>query len=264
MALRSFAVAAVLLLSACTTTAGSSPPDNSGGHEPSKSPGAVELGLGGAGAALETVPLGASYIARPAQDVLAVYDEPRGSATHDITAIDDRGVRSALAIVGRPGEVWTEVQLASRPNFTTGWVLTDSVDLTWTTLRIVIDLDRQLLTLLDDGTEVTHGTVAIGTPDTPTPIGITYVSDILASTEPDGPYGPFALGLALFSEAMTEYRGGNGQVGIHGTNQADLLGQAVSRGCVRTHNDLIRNLAGRIPLGTPVEIVAGGWAVLGV
>jgi len=204
---------------------------------------------------VEGVPADASYIGRPANNLVTVRDAPGGQVVHELEQVDDRGVKTAVAILGEPGETWTEVQLAIRPNFTKGWVRTDELDITWTTLRIVISLGEQRLTLLDGDDEVIRGTVAIGNASTPTPMGATFVSELLASSEPDGLYGPFALGLALFSETVTEYAGGNGQVGIHGTNRPDLLGKAVSLGCVRVSNDLISELAGRVPLGTPVEIV---------
>jgi lipoprotein-anchoring transpeptidase ErfK/SrfK len=44
-------------------------------------------------------------------------------------------------------------------------------------------------------------------------------------------------------------------VGIHGTNQPSLLGQAVSHGCVRVANAAIVKLAGLTPVGTPIRIV---------
>ena len=45
-------------------------------------------------------------------------------------------------------------------------------------------------------------------------------------------------------------------IGIHGTNQPQLLGQDVSHGCIRLSNDAIIRLAGTVPTGTPVDIIA--------
>ena len=129
-----------------------------------------------------------------------------------------------------------------------------SVSVTWTTLRIEVNLSEHRLTLFDGDNVITFGTVAIGRSWTPTPIGTTYVAEILVNPDQENLYGPFAMGLALYSDELTEYAGGNGQIGIHGTNRPDLLGHDVSHGCVRTHNDLISELAGRVPLGTPVLI----------
>lgn len=249
-------VVLTLLLSSCGVAAQAATPNDApsvGIPEPVTADvlEATPSALGG----VERVPRNASYIGRPVNNVVAVYDAPAGAVTRELEKVDDRGVRTAVAVLGDPGDEWTRVQLAVRPNFTTGWVRSSDLEFTWTTLRIVIDLGEQRLTLLDGEVEVLRGTVAIGNTSTPTPTGATFVSELLASPEPEGLYGPFALGLALFSDTVTEYAGGNGQVGIHGTNRPDLLGKAVSLGCVRVSNDLIRDLAGRVPLGTPVEII---------
>lgn len=250
-------VVAALVLSACGVAAEAATNDRVSSVT---APGSATVGVSGETASaatnVEGVPESASYIARPANNVVAVYNAPSGTVIHELEQVDERGVKTAVAVLGEPGEVWTQVQLAIRPNFTTGWVRSSELEFTWTTLRIVIDLGEQRLTLWDAEDEVIRGTVAIGNTTTPTPTGATFVSELLASSEPEGLYGPFALGLAMFSDTVTEYAGGNGQVGIHGTNRPDLLGKAVSLGCVRVSNDLISELAGRVPLGTPVEIVA--------
>jgi lipoprotein-anchoring transpeptidase ErfK/SrfK len=48
--------------------------------------------------------------------------------------------------------------------------------------------------------------------------------------------------------------GGRGEIGLHGTNHPELLGQDVSHGCIRIANRDIRRLSKILPLGTPVEI----------
>jgi lipoprotein-anchoring transpeptidase ErfK/SrfK len=47
-----------------------------------------------------------------------------------------------------------------------------------------------------------------------------------------------------------------GPIAIHGTNRPDLLGEAVSNGCVRVHNDQLRKLFARTLAGTPVTVRA--------
>ena len=54
----------------------------------------------------------------------------------------------------------------------------------------------------------------------------------------------------------TTFAGGEGVIGLHGTNAPDLLGTAASHGCVRVENDTITALASMIPLGTPVTVLA--------
>jgi lipoprotein-anchoring transpeptidase ErfK/SrfK len=47
---------------------------------------------------------------------------------------------------------------------------------------------------------------------------------------------------------------GGGVVGIHGTSMPQLLGQAVSHGCVRVANVTAVKLKRYAPLGTPISI----------
>jgi len=42
---------------------------------------------------------------------------------------------------------------------------------------------------------------------------------------------------------------------IHGSNEPDTIGQAVSSGCIRMTNDDVTDLYGRVPVGTPVVVL---------
>ena len=95
---------------------------------------------------------------------------------------------------------------------------------------------------------------AVGHSLSPTPTGRYFVVDTIAPPDPHGFYGPYALGLSAYSTVYTTFAGGNGQVGIHGTNQPSKIGTDVSHGCIRLDNATITRLAKRLPLGTPVDI----------
>lgn len=69
-------------------------------------------------------------------------------------------------------------------------------------------------------------------------------------------YGPYAYGLSGFSNVLTEFNGGYGVIGIHGTNDPSSIGRDVNQGCIRMSNTGITTLAAILPLGTPVEIIA--------
>jgi lipoprotein-anchoring transpeptidase ErfK/SrfK len=101
-----------------------------------------------------------------------------------------------------------------------------------------------------------RATVAIGTPSNPTPTGEFFVTDRVTVGNTAGPWGPAALGLSARSDTVTEFNGGDGIVGIHGTNRPGLIGQAVSLGCIRLSNDMITMLHAMVPIGTPVEVRA--------
>ena len=55
---------------------------------------------------------------------------------------------------------------------------------------------------------------------------------------------------------LDEFNGGDGVIGIHGTNEPEAIGSDVSHGCIRVDNDTITQMAGMLPLGTPVHISA--------
>lgn len=169
----------------------------------------------------------------------------------------ERGVPLVFQVLQGPVDGWVEVLLPVRPNGATGWIPTDQVDLTRNRYSIDLDVSRHELTVFRDGETLINTKVAVGTGATPTPIGRFYLTELLRPPDPDGVYGPFAYGLSGFSETLDSFNGGPGIIGIHGTNQPDLLGTDVSHGCIRVDNDIITELSTFLPLGTPVSIHRG-------
>lgn len=153
-------------------------------------------------------------------------------------------------------DAWVEVHLPVRPNGTTGWVPAAELEFSRNPYRIEIDTSDHRLEVWRSGQRWLETTVGIGTGNTPTPIGQFYIIELLQPPDPTGLYGPFAFGLSGFSETLLSFAGGDGVIGIHGTDEPEALGTDVSHGCVRVHNDVIAELAGIIPLGTPVVITA--------
>jgi len=147
-----------------------------------------------------------------------------------------------------------EVQLPTRPNGSTGWVKASSVDLSDVPFAVRVDLGSNTLKVTKGDKVVLEDRTADGEAKYPTPTGTFYVTDLLATGNDDGAYGPFAFGLSGHSEVLTDFAGGDGQIGIHGTNAPEKLGQDVSHGCVRVSNATISKLAEMLPLGTPVFI----------
>jgi lipoprotein-anchoring transpeptidase ErfK/SrfK len=121
---------------------------------------------------------------------------------------------------------------------------------------LVVDLSDRTLSYHQNGEEVVSTTVAIGTEGNPTPTGSFFVTDNVTLANPASPWGPHALGLSARSDTITEFNGGDGIVGIHGTNRPESIGEAASLGCVRVPNEVIIRLHELVRVGTPVEIRA--------
>ena len=95
--------------------------------------------------------------------------------------------------------------------------------------------------------------VAVGASGMETPIGLYYVTvRFRPVTQPF--LGSFAFETSAYSK-LSEWPGG-GVVGLHGTTEPQLLGQAVSHGCIRISNETANFLRDRIPLGTPIRVLA--------
>lgn len=188
---------------------------------------------------------------------VAVYarpGEPEPMTTLSPTTI--LGTVMVATVVEGPVDGWARVMLPIRPNGTTGWVRVDDVHLFVVEGRIVVDLSDRELTYYRGGREVLRTPVAVGTDRNPTPTGHFYVTDSVTLANPGSPWGPHALGLSGRSDTISEYNGGDGIIGIHGTNRPDSIGKAASLGCVRLPNDMITLIHEMVPIGTPVEIRA--------
>lgn len=151
---------------------------------------------------------------------------------------------------GKKGGLWYRLSLPMRPNGTYGWVPASSVELHPVNHTIVIDRARRTLEVVGTKGVLLHTKVAVGAPGMVTPKGHFYVTARFVPNEPF--YGVFALETSAYSN-LSEWPGG-GVVGIHGTNQPQLLGKAVSHGCVRVSNQAAAALKRLAPLGTPIVI----------
>ena len=185
---------------------------------------------------------------------LAVARVPGGPAKWHFSARTDLGAVRTLLVTAQRSDGWLQVQLPVRPNGTRGWVKATSVTTSTTAMRVVVDRRTKTLTLLRAGEPVAQFSVAVGAPATPTPAGLFFVSDRLPTLDPTGPFGPYALGLSGYSNVLTSFDGGDGVLGIHGTNADWSVGHAASHGCVRMHNSEIVTLYRQVVLGTPVVV----------
>ena len=150
---------------------------------------------------------------------------------------------------GSDGKVWYRVSIPMRPNGTYGWIPAGSVSLRPTHSQIVVNIKRRTIDIYRFGKRKWHGIVAVGAPGRETPVGHYFVAARFVPYR-DPFLGVFAVETSAYSR-LTEWPGG-GVVGIHGTSMPQLLGQAVSPGCVRVANATARKLRALAPLGTPI------------
>lgn len=183
------------------------------------------------------------------------YAAPGGAVLRRFGRLNANGVPTAFGVLSRTrcGGDWLRVQLPMRPNGLLGWVRARDVELVRVHTRIAVDLSERRVTLYRRGREVLRAEAAIGAADTPTPTGSYYVDQRLIAPDPQGPFGPAAVGISAFSPVLQDWAQG-GPIAIHGTNRPDLIGGAVSHGCVRVPNRVLVRLFRAAAVGTPVVI----------
>jgi L,D-transpeptidase catalytic domain len=155
--------------------------------------------------------------------------------------------------INREGRYWLRVQLPILPNGSSGWIPREAVG-SFSTLdtHLVIDRSRFRAILYRRSRPIFQSIVGVGEPRWPTPSGRFYIRERLTGfTDPI--YGAIAFGTNARSSVLTDWPGG-GFVGIHGTNQPEILPGRVSHGCIRLRNRDILRLARLMPVGTPVTV----------
>jgi L,D-transpeptidase catalytic domain len=151
------------------------------------------------------------------------------------------------------GRYWLRVPLPMLPNGTMGWIPRSAVgDFAKVDTHLVIERAKFRVTLYKRGKRIFRSIIGVGQPRWPTPAGRFYVRERLTGfTDPI--YGHLAFGTNGRSSVLTDWPGG-GFIGIHGTNQPEILPGRVSHGCVRLPNRNIRSLDRLMRVGTPVTI----------
>ncbi|MEP9378892.1 L,D-transpeptidase [Aquabacter sp. CN5-332] len=132
---------------------------------------------------------------------------------------------------------------------------------------IVVDTDKKFLYYVQgDGTAIRYG-VTVGEESlafrgdakvgrkaewpswTPTPEIHQRIAGLPAFVGP-GPHNPMG------ARALYLYQGNKDTLfRIHGTNQPELLGQAISSGCIRMLNEDVIDLYNRVPMGANVVVL---------
>lgn len=187
---------------------------------------------------------------------VAVHDAPDSASSARVLDPADETSEQLVFLVRQDRSDWLEVYLPVRPNGSTGWIRREQVELSEHRYRIELTLSDKRLVVFEGDEVVMDEPIGVGAEDSPTPGGVYYLKELLTPPDPDGFYGPYAYGLSGFSDTEIDYNGGEGVIGIHGTDDPSSIGRNVSHGCIRLGNDAIVRLAEEIglPLGTPVAI----------
>ena len=197
-----------------------------------------------------------TWTAAKADGPVEVFEAPGDAAPFRILAERTILGTETVALVLGGSDAWLEVMLPGRPNGETGWIRAIDVEQYTVRRQAVVDLTARTLRVLENDEVIFETAVGIGSPASPTPVGFFFVTDAVRITNPAGPWGPYAFGLSARSDSVTEFNGGDGIIGIHGTNRPTSIGEAQSLGCVRLPNDVMLELSALLSVGTPVTIEA--------
>jgi len=148
---------------------------------------------------------------------------------------------------------WYKIPIPGRPNGRTGWVKATDVSIYPIPWQVVIYRGSKVIQLWKDKQLVLTNRVAVGAPGMETPIGLYYVTARFKPVQQTY-LGVFAFETSAYSN-LSEWPGG-GVVGLHGWADTSVLGKAVSHGCIRVSNQTAAFLRDRIPVGTPIRVVA--------
>jgi hypothetical protein len=152
------------------------------------------------------------------------------------------------------GNTWVQIRLPKRPAGQTGWVRDYALG-EFHAIRTLLVVNRHSLraTLYKDGRVIFSAPVGVGKPGTITPSGHFWVREHFR-VRGTPVYGPLAIGTSAYSPHLTDWPNG-GVVGLHGTDQPQLVPGRPSHGCIRLHNSDITRLYHLLPLGTPLHII---------
>ena len=163
------------------------------------------------------------------------------------------GIRTVLPVLAQHRR-WLKVRLPGRPNGHTGWISQSATVRSATTWHLVVNPSRRRVIVYRAGRYVRMFKAVVGKRSTPTPEGEFFVEEAIALRSFDVG-APYALALSARSNVLQEFDGGPGQIALHGlANVGGVPGTAVSHGCVRLDNAVMRWLVARIGPGVPVTV----------
>jgi lipoprotein-anchoring transpeptidase ErfK/SrfK len=197
----------------------------------------------------------AAEILRVREDAkVRLHSRPGGRTIAILGDRTEYGRRTILAVTGRRGR-WAAVTTALVPNGRRAWVRVERRVFARrrTRWRLTADLTDREVTVLHDGRVRSRFAVTIGARGTETPTGRFAITDKLRGRPFGRTYGCCIIALSA-RQPKVRSSGFDGRMAMHGTTRPDLIGRRGSLGCLRTTDAMLRRLARRVPVGTPVVI----------
>jgi lipoprotein-anchoring transpeptidase ErfK/SrfK len=190
----------------------------------------------------------------PAGGSVALRARPNGKVLATVPARTEFGSRQTLAVAFRRGD-WIAVRSPALGNRKVGWVRRKPLRLVRRPILLEVDLSRRALLVREESRVLRTISIAIGAPDTPTPIGRFYVTDKLRGADFGSYYGCCILALSGRQPNLPDGWSGGDRLAIHGS-PTPTWGEAVSNGCLHATEADLRYLTRTVPLGTTVRIHA--------
>lgn len=183
----------------------------------------------------------------PFPEAVITPDAALDLSADEVITLNKRGLRNVKAEpTGRFGQLFSRVGKAQRA---------EAVE---SDVEIILDLSDRLVELRVPDEDPILYEVAVGQDDWQTPTGEFKVMDkredpawqhpITKDAIAPGPDNPLGTRWIAF------WSDGQAQIGFHGTNQEDLIGEAVSHGCVRMRNQDIEALYEKVSVGAKVIV----------
>jgi hypothetical protein len=193
-------------------------------------------------------------------DLQPVFSRPSGSARQvaHLRLLTEDGFAEVYLVLGSwkspAGNTWFKIRVPKRPNGQTGWVRETALS-QLRTVHTLLRINKHTLraTLYDGGRKRFSARIGVGKAATPTPTGHFWIREKFR-VGGHTLYGPRAIGTSAYAPYLTDWPGG-GVVGLHGTDQPNLIPGRPSHGCIRLRNADILKLYKLAPVGTPIDVV---------
>lgn len=150
------------------------------------------------------------------------------------------------------GTTWIRLRVPGRPNGRVGWVRRSALgDIRKTSLSLELNRAKRQMIVRRNGNVQFTARVGIGKPGTPTPAGHFWIRDRFHAK--GGIYGTRAMSTSAYAPYLTDWPMG-GIIGVHGTDQPQLIPGRPSHGCIRMRNADIERVYRIVRIGTPLRI----------